>query len=74
MVGKHRDVPDDQFDEYELNMGIDIEMEHTDDKNIAKEIAKDHLSEIDDYYTRLTDMEEEAKLAEKFSPDEETDE
>lgn len=35
----------------EINVGIKIEMEHTDDKDIAKEIAMDHISEYADYYT-----------------------
>jgi hypothetical protein len=60
-VGKHNDVPDDKFDLKELKNGIDIEKEHTNNPEIAKRIAKDHLSEIPDYYTRLKKMESEAK-------------
>lgn len=60
-VGKHNDVLDDQFDANELKMGIKIESEHTDDPDIAKSIAKDHLMEIPDYYTRLKAMEARAK-------------
>lgn len=41
----------------ELNMGIEVEMEHTNDYNIAIEIALDHLTEFHDYYTRLKRME-----------------
>ena len=37
-------------------------MEHTDDAQLAKEIAKDHLEEHDDYYDRLKEMEKEADL------------
>jgi len=44
----------------ELKLGIKIELEHTNKKEIAKEIALDHLSEIPDYYTRLVKMEKEA--------------
>jgi hypothetical protein len=47
------------FNPKELEMGIKIEMEHTDDKELAKEIAMDHLTEIPDYYTRLKKMESE---------------
>jgi hypothetical protein len=61
IVGKHNDTPDDQFDADELAKGIQIEMEHTDDEVLAKSIAKDHLAEIKDYYTRLLKMEAEAK-------------
>ena len=45
----------------ELIMGIKIEMEHTKDREFAKEIALDHLAEIPDYYSRLIEMEKEAK-------------
>ena len=60
-IGKHNDVPGNQFDADELAKGIQIEMEHTDDEILALAIAKDHLSEIKDYYTRLIKMEAEAK-------------
>ena len=60
-IGKHNDTPDDQFDADELAKGIKVEMEHTDDEETAKAIAKDHLAEIKDYYTRLLKMEAEAK-------------
>lgn len=52
---------DDEFDEKQLEMGIKVEMEHTDDPEIAKDIAKDHLVEIPDYYTYLEKMEKEAR-------------
>jgi hypothetical protein len=42
-----------------LKLGIKVEMEHIDDESIAKEIAKDHLSELPDYYSRLVKMEKE---------------
>lgn len=45
----------------QIEMGKKIEMEHVDDKELAKEIAMDHLEEIPDYYTRLKKMEKEAK-------------
>lgn len=45
----------------ELEMGIEVEMEHTKSKKLAKEIAMDHLSEMPDYYTRLKKMEKEAE-------------
>jgi len=32
----------------EINIGIRVEMEHTDSKKVAKEIAMDHISEIED--------------------------
>lgn len=60
-VGKHNNVPDSEFDENELKMGMEIETEHTNNPELAKAISKDHLSEIRDYYTRLKKMENEAK-------------
>ncbi len=60
-VGKHNHISDDEFDEEELNKGIEIEYEHTDDLEISKAIAKDHLSECSDYYTRLEKMENECE-------------
>lgn len=45
----------------QLEKGIKIEMEHTDDPEEAKAIAKDHLFEIPDYYDRLMQMEKEAE-------------
>jgi len=50
-------------DPKELKMGIEVEYEHTDNKEVAETIALDHLSEIQDYYTRLKAMETEAKKA-----------
>lgn len=41
----------------QLNKGIRIEMEHTSNKNKAKEIAMDHLAERPDYYDRLEKIE-----------------
>lgn len=47
--------------EKEIEMGIKVELEHTDSKKLAKEIAMDHLTEIPDYYTRLKKMEKEGE-------------
>jgi len=55
--------PED-FDQEQLEMGIKIEMEHTDDPEKAKEIAMDHLKETPDYYTRLAKMEKKAETKE----------
>lgn len=42
----------------ELEKGIKIEKEHTDDNKIAHEIAMDHLWEDPEYYTKLKSIEE----------------
>jgi hypothetical protein len=56
-----RGFTEEDADPEQLEMGIEVEMEHTSDPLIAKRIALDHLSEITDYYTRLAKMEAEAK-------------
>lgn len=50
---KHGDDPDELFDQKQLAIGTKIEMEHTDDLEIAKKISKAHLSERSDYYSVL---------------------
>ena len=57
--------PDSAFDKKQLRMGIRIEKEHTPNPKIAKEIAKDHLTEFPDYYTYLEEMEKEMVANEK---------
>ena len=37
--------------ENEIELGIKIEMEHTKDKAVAREIAMDHIFEFPDYYS-----------------------
>jgi hypothetical protein len=51
----------EQVDPDELAMGIKVELEHTPDKLIAEKIARDHLAEFPDYYSRLKKMESEAE-------------
>ena len=46
--------------EKQIEKGIKVEMEHTDDEEKATEIATDHLSEFVDYYERLEKMEKKA--------------
>jgi hypothetical protein len=63
-IGRHWSTPSSKFHAAELAKGVKMELEHTDDSRIALEIAKDHLSELPDYYTRLQKMERKA-LAER---------
>ena len=46
-----------KYDPKELAMGIEVEKEHMPYPTIAEKIAKDHLAELPDYYTRLKKME-----------------
>lgn len=59
-VGEHDFAPDSDFDADQLRKGTKIEYEHTKSELVAKLIAKDHLAEIPDYYTRLAKMEKAA--------------
>jgi len=56
---KHR--LDASFIQNQLDMGEPIEHEHTNNHELARDIALQHLDEIPDYYTRLKKMEAEAK-------------
>lgn len=51
--GKGENLDPDDVCPDQLEVGIAVEMEHTNDPDISKQIALDHLSEIDDYYTKL---------------------
>ena len=52
---------DVSFIQKQLDMGEPIEHEHTQDHDLAKDIALQHLDEFPDYYTRLKKMEADAK-------------
>lgn len=57
-------TPSDQIDPIQLSTGIQIEMEHTNDPEIAKEISLDHLTVDPKYYSKLV----AAGLASEFKP------
>jgi len=61
---KEKDFTVKDADPYELEMGVEIEYEHTSNPVLAERIALDHLAEIPDYYTRLKKMEAEAGVEE----------
>lgn len=65
-IGKHDDTTDSHYDPHELAMGVEDEMEHTNDERTAKNIVKDHLSEIPDYYSRLRKMKTQTHGVESF--------
>jgi len=75
-IATHHNTSVEQISK-QFEMGIKVEMEHTNDRERAEEIAKDHLWEIPDYYTRLDKMESEAKkevAKEKEAPEVEFEE
>lgn len=52
----------------QIQKGIMFEKEHTDNPVIQREIAKDHIEEIVDYYDRLENMEKQANTKRVISP------
>jgi hypothetical protein len=50
--------------ERQLKKGIKVEMEHTDNKKIAKEITMDHLAEDPNYYNKLAKIHREGEKVE----------
>ena len=47
---------EDKVDPQELKIGIEVEMEHTDDREESKKIALQHLAEDPEYYTKLKSL------------------
>lgn len=67
LVGGYGDrLPDSYFDQEQLNKGIEVEYEHTKNKKVAKEIAKDHLVEHPNYYKGLERMEKKLERKEHY--------
>lgn len=70
-VGESLGIDWSKFDVEQYRMGLDVELEHglvdphtnvtNDDPIMTGKIALAHLNEFPDYYTRLEEMEEEAK-------------
>lgn len=50
------------FDSKALAEGMKVEMEHTSNKTIAREIAMDHLTEDVNYYKKLKEVEKKEKI------------
>lgn len=44
----------------QIQLGLEVEKEHTDDVGLAMQITLDHLAELPDYYSRLDKMENES--------------
>lgn len=60
--GGKADGKDPKAPQEEKSKGHKVEMEHTNDKEVAKEITKDHLEEDPKYYKKLDKMENPPKL------------
>lgn len=53
------DVPTSQI-KNQIKKGLEVEKEHTNDIEKAKEVAMDHLTELPNYYDELNKMEKKA--------------
>jgi hypothetical protein len=58
--GRADNVPSSAFPAKKLREGMKVEREHTSNRRVTEEIAKDHLSEDVDYYRKLKKMEKRA--------------
>ena len=70
-IGEKLGIDWTKYDVEQFRTGMDVELEHgkvdphtnvsDDDPLVTGKIALAHLNEFPDYYTRLTEMEEEAE-------------
>ncbi len=56
-IARHHGRPIGEL-QSQLAKGVKVEMEHTDDEEVAREIAMDHLWEDPAYYDKLARVEE----------------
>ena len=59
-IAKLQNVDTDMI-KRQLKIGVQVEMEHTTSKTIARKIALDHLREDPRYYSKLIRMERKKK-------------
>jgi len=62
-----------EFIQSQLNKGIEIEKEHTNNDEIAREIAMDHISEYPNYYEELNKLEDKLESENEVNENELTD-
>lgn len=63
------DMKPEQFDRKALAKGLKSELEHTDDPQIAIEIAMDHLVEDPDYYEKLETIHDDESVKKPEEPE-----
>lgn len=59
------DADPEDFSEEQVTKGVKVEMEHTDDPDIALEVVLDHLMENPQYYDYLAEAEDKMKADSK---------
>lgn len=60
--GQADNVPDTKFNKKKLDDAQKHEMEHTTNPAMAKELAKDHMAEDEDYYEKLKKIEKKSEV------------
>jgi hypothetical protein len=60
--GQADNMPDSKFNKKKLHHAQKHEMEHTKSPAIAKEVAKDHMLEDENYYKKIEKIEKLGKL------------
>lgn len=60
--GKSDRIPPSAFPPKKVEQGAKVESEHTSNKTLAREIARDHLAEDANYYEKLKKMEKQASF------------
>lgn len=63
-----KNITEKDVDPKQLEIGIEVEYEHTTIKEVAKKIALDHLAEKEDYYSLLVgkDIADEEKAVKLY--------
>jgi len=72
--GKAKDKKPSDFDLDDLSAGAEIQTEHTDEPEIAIDIAMDHLEEDDDYYDEETGLPDFERRLKRHESDEDNEE
>jgi len=65
-----QEAKSEEPDPEQLRMGIEVEMEHTSDPAVAEKIARDHLKEVSDYYTKLKKVENKCSKGDNLAEEE----
>jgi hypothetical protein len=60
-------MPDNKFNKKKLQHAQKHEMEHTTNPTIAKEVAKDHMTEDENYYKKVEKIEKKARAANRLA-------
>ena len=63
--GKAKGKNPGKYDPEQVEVGEEVEKEHTPSKEVAREVSRDHLEEFPNYYTGLIEMEKKLEKQKK---------